>query len=153
MSNTCFNVLLVLKLSAQQVVVVVGLEESLEEEGTDRMDSTTDSGGNGLFQLPGAQQQLVDSIVATGTPVVQVLLTGGPLSVAGPNGPHGGALLNAGYGGQACGDGLASVLFGETPPSGKTTVTYYDSPQQAGNITSFDMTAGMGRTYRFSDSV
>ena len=71
-----------------------------EEEGTDRMDPSTTSGGNGLFQLPGAQQQLVDAVVATKTPVVQVLINGGPLSLKAPSGALKFALLEAFYGAQ-----------------------------------------------------
>jgi hypothetical protein len=51
-----------------------------------RMDPGTDSGGNGLFQLPGAQQQLIDAVAATKTPVVEVLINGGPLSLKPPAG-------------------------------------------------------------------
>jgi hypothetical protein len=76
-------------------------EEHFEEEGTDRMDPSTKSGGNGLFQLPGAQQQLVDAVVATKTPVVQVLINGGPLSLKAPSGALKFALLEAFYGAQA----------------------------------------------------
>ena len=75
-------------------------EEHFEEEGRDRMDPSTTSGGNGLFQLPGAQQQLVDAVVATKIPVVQVLINGGPLSLKAPSGALKFALLEAFYGAQ-----------------------------------------------------
>jgi beta-glucosidase len=132
--------------TADVAIVVVGLDESYEEEGTDRLDASTSGGGNGLFQLPGHQQQLIDAVVATGTRVVQVLINGGPLSVLPPTN---GALLESFYGAQACGDGIADVLFGRVAPSGKMPITAYATPEQAGNITDMDMTHGLGRTYRY----
>lgn len=135
--------------AADVAIVVVGLDESYEEEGVDRMDPSATGGGNGLFQLPGHQQDLIDQVVATGTPVVQVLLNGGPLSLHAPTGAERFALIEAFYGGQACGDGIADVLFGKAAPGGKMPVTAYASTAQAGNITDMDMSKG--RTYRYLD--
>lgn len=135
--------------AADVAIVVVGLDESYEEEGVDRMDPSSTGGGNGLFQLPGHQQRLIDEVVATGTPVVQVLLNGGPLSLHAPAGVERFALVEAFYGGQACGDGIADVVFGRAAPGGKMPVTAYASTAQAGNITDMDMSKG--RTYRYLD--
>merc|ERR1712146_42724 len=60
-----------------------------------------------------------------------------------------GAIVEAFYGAQACGDAIADLLFGKVAPSGKMPVSAYASPEQAGNITSMDMSRGLGRTYRY----
>ena len=136
-----------LAASADVVIVVVGLEEHYEEKGTDRMDATKSSGGKGLFQLPGLQQQLVDAVAATKTPVVEVLIHGGPLSLTPPKGADSFAILEAFYCAQACGDGIADVVLGKVAVSGKMPVTAYADTAQAGNITDMDMSKG--RTYRY----
>ena len=76
----------------------------------------------------------------------QVLINGGPLAL---REPRGGALVEALYGGQATGEGLAAVLYGEANPSGRMPVTTYATTAQAGDIRSYDMTGGLGRTYRY----
>jgi beta-glucosidase len=76
----------------------------------------------------------------------QVLINGGPLAV---RAPRGGALVEAFYGGQAAGEGLAAALYGEVNPSGRMPVTTYATAAQAGDIRSYDMTEGLGRTYRY----
>ena len=78
--------------------------------------------------------------------VSQVLINGGPLAV---REPRGGALVEAFYGGQAAGEGLAAVLYGEVNPAGRMPVTTYATEAQAGDIRSYDMTGGLGRTYRY----
>ena len=128
-------------------MVRLQLEESLEEEGRDRMDPSRSGGGNGLLQLPGVQQQLVDALTATKTPIVEVLINGGPLSLTAPQTAEKFAILEAFYGSQACGDGIADVIFGKSPPAGKMPVTAYATTAQAGNITDMDMSKG--RTYRY----
>ena len=101
-------------------------EEHFEEEGTDRMDPSTDSGGNGLFQLPGAQQQLVDAVVATKTPVVQVLINGGPLSLEPPSKAANFAMLEAFYGAQV-GETLCPLVKVFTPVSSPTLLRMTDA--------------------------
>ena len=104
-------------------MVVVGLDASYEEEDVDRVHRD-----NNMWSLPGPQAKLVDAVVETGTPTVLVLINGGPLAVLEP---RGGALVEAFYGGQAAGEGLAAVLYGEVNPSGRMPVTAYASDAQA----------------------
>lgn len=126
---------------ADVAVVLVGLEAAYEQEDVDRVHPS-----NNMWALPGPQQQLVDAVVATGTPVVLVLVNGGPLALPPP---PGGALLEAFYGGQAAGDGLADVLYGDVNPAGRMPVSAYADAASAGNISSYDMSGGVGRTYRY----
>jgi beta-glucosidase len=66
------------------------------------------------------------------------------------------AVLWQPYGGQASGDGLEAVLFGDYSPSARLSQTFYKqewADRMAGNwstsILSFDLEVGQGRTHRY----
>lgn len=82
------------------------------------------------LELPGRQQELLEAVVATGKPVVLVLINGRPLSVnwADKFVP---AILEAWYPGSQGGKAIAEVLFGDYNPGGKLTVTF---PKSVGQI-------------------
>lgn len=82
------------------------------------------------LELPGRQLQLLQSVQATGKPVVLVLINGRPLSVnwADKFVP---AILEAWYPGSKGGIAVADVLFGDYNPGGKLTVTF---PKTVGQI-------------------
>ncbi len=75
------------------------------------------------LDLPGRQLDLLKAVVATGKPVVLVLINGRPLSVnwADKFVP---AILEAWYPGSKGGIAVADVLFGDYNPGGKLTVTF-----------------------------
>lgn len=93
---------------ADAVVVVVGLDQSIEAEFRDR---------NGVL-LPGHQEELVRRVGrACKGPTVVVLLSGGPIDVSfAKNDAKISAILWAGYPGQAGGAAIADVLFGAINP-------------------------------------
>ena len=82
------------------------------------------------LDLPGRQLDLLKAVVATGKPVVLVLINGRPLSVnwADKFVP---AILEAWYPGSKGGIAVADVLFGDYNPGGKLTVTF---PKTVGQI-------------------
>jgi len=82
-------------------------------EGTD----TTD------LNLPGAQAQLVQAIIDTGTPTVVVLLNGRPFSMPLIKGGAA-AILEAWFPGQAGSKAIVDALLGDLNPGGKTTLTF-----------------------------
>ncbi|EPS60429.1 hypothetical protein M569_14372, partial [Genlisea aurea] len=132
---------------ADAVVLVMGLDQSIEAEFRDRA---------GLL-LPGRQQELVSRVAAAAKgPVVLVVMSGGPVDVSfAESDPKIGAILWVGYPGQAGGAAIADVIFGAHNPGGKLPVTWY--PQEY--LTDLPMTAMAmradprrkypGRTYRF----
>ncbi|XP_057776665.1 probable beta-D-xylosidase 2 [Salvia miltiorrhiza] len=132
---------------ADATVLVMGLDQSIEAEFVDRV---------GLL-LPGRQQELVTKVAsASKGPTILVLMSGGPLDVSfAQNDARIGAILWAGYPGQAGGAAIADVLFGAHNPGGKLPMTWY--PQEYLNnlpMTTMDMRANPsknypGRTYRF----
>ena len=82
------------------------------------------------LELPGRQLQLLQSVQATGKPVILVLINGRPMSVnwADKFVP---AILEAWYPGSKGGIAIADVLFGDYNPGGKLTVTF---PKAVGQI-------------------
>jgi len=129
-----------------EVVVVVGLDQTQEKEERDRIKLT----------LPGQQENLVYQVSrAAKRPVVLVILSGGPVDVSfAVNDPQISSIIWAGYPGQAGGQALAEIIFGDYNPGGRLPMTWY--PQDFVKIPMTDMnmrpnhdTGYPGRTYRF----
>jgi beta-glucosidase len=106
--------------AAQQAdiaIVVVGDKAGLTPEC-----STGEFRDRTTLGLPGVQQQLVEAIHATGTPVIVVLANGRPLAI-----PwiveHVPAVLEAWLPGEEGAEAIVDVLFGEVNPGGKLPVT------------------------------
>lgn len=96
------------------VIVYVGGEESiLSGEGHSRGD----------IRLPGAQQQLIAQLAATGIPLVQVIMAGRPIQLD-QTLAQSDALLMAWHPGTMAGPALVDVLFGEVSPSGRLPLTW-----------------------------
>jgi len=70
----------------------------------------------------GAQERLLESVVATGKPVILVVLAGRPLEIKWA-GAHVPAILEAWSPGIEAGPALVDVLFGDVNPSGKLPAT------------------------------
>lgn len=68
------------------------------------------------FDLPGRQQELLEAVIATGKPVVLLLMNARPLDLKGAA-PH--AIVNIWYPGSQAGAAVANMLFGDAPPGGK----------------------------------
>ncbi|MBX9243769.1 glycoside hydrolase family 3 C-terminal domain-containing protein [Actinotalea ferrariae] len=106
---------------ADVAVVVVGDQAGLFGRGTVGEGNDAES-----LELPGVQRQLVEALVATGTPVVMVLLTGRPYATTWAlegSGPRPAAVLQAFFPGQGGGLALADVLTGRVNPSGRLPVS------------------------------
>ncbi|CRK41150.1 hypothetical protein BN1723_015852 [Verticillium longisporum] len=72
--------------------------------------------------FPGQQQQLLDAVLNTGVPTILVLSSGQTFLLGKSTQPSG-AILHSWLSGEFTGDALVEILFGETNPSGKLTVT------------------------------
>jgi beta-glucosidase len=130
---------------ADAVVLVLGLSPRLEGEemsvpvegfrGGDRVD----------IGLPAEQQKLMEAVAALGKPVVLVLMNGSSLAVNWAR-EHIPAIVEAWYPGEAGGDAVADVLFGDYNPAGRLPVTFYRSADQLPAFTDYRMA---GRTYRY----
>lgn len=111
---------------AEVAIVVVGDRAGLFGRGTVGEGNDADS-----LELPGVQRQLVEAIVATGTPVVLVLLTGRPYALGwaldGDEAPA--AVLQAFFPGEEGAPALAALIAGDATPSGRLPVSL---PRSAG---------------------
>jgi beta-glucosidase len=131
--------------SSDAAIVVLGLTPRLEgEEMPVHVDGFA-GGDRTSLDLPRQQEDLLKAVVATGTPVVLVLLNGSAVAInwAAENVP---AIVEAWYPGQAAGTALADVLFGNVNPSGRLPVTFYRSVDQLPAFDDYSMT---NRTYRY----
>ena len=111
---------------AALAVVVVGDQAGLFGRGTVGEGNDAES-----LDLPGVQRELVEAVVATGTPVVMVLVTGRPYALDwaldGPTRPA--AVLQAFFPGEEGGPAIAGVIEGRAAPSGRLPVSL---PRSAG---------------------
>lgn len=93
------------------------------------------------LRLPGVQADLVRAVLATGTPVVLVLMTGRPYAL-GPEVDAAAAVVQAFFLGQRGGQALAEVLTGEVNPSGRLPVSV---PRDAGGLPGTYLMPPLGR--------
>jgi beta-glucosidase len=105
---------------ADVVIVAVGENDAISREGASRIS----------LNLPGYQEELVEAIQATGTPVVLVLSNGRPLSINWAV-KHVPAIVEMWFPGEEAGNALADVLFGDYNPAGRLPITF---PRSVGQI-------------------
>lgn len=131
---------------ADHVVLMMGLDQTQETEGQDRVD----------LVLPGFQQELIEKISkSVKNPIVLVLFCGGPVDVSfAKDDKNIGSIIWAGYPGESGGVALAEIIFGDHNPGGRLPMTWY--PQEFVKVPMTDMrmrpdlaSGYPGRTYRF----
>lgn len=112
------------------VIVVVG-ENSMRYQWKDK--TCGENSDRYDLDLVGLQQQLVEGLYNTGTPVVVVLVNGRPLSTEwiADNIP---ALVEAWEPGSLGGQAVAEILFGDINPSAKLPITI---PRHSGQIQTY----------------
>jgi beta-glucosidase len=131
--------------AADAIVMCVGLTARMEGEEMDIVIDGFKAGDRTKIDLPKPQQELIREINALGKPVIVVLLNGSALAInwEQKNVP---AILETWYPGQAAGQALADVLFGDYNPGGKLPVTFYKSTSDLPSFKEYNLT---GQTYRF----
>ena len=85
------------------------------------------------LDLPGKQEQLLEAAVATGKPIVLLLLNARPLNITWAS-QHVPAILEAWYPGTEGGDAIAGLLAGDANPGGKLPFSW---PRSVGQIPVF----------------
>jgi len=108
---------------AEVAVLVVGDHAGLFGRGTVGEGCDRDD-----LELPGVQRELVEAVLATGTPVVLVLITGRPYAVDWAL-ERCAAVVQAFFPGEEGGNAIAGVLSGRVNPSGHLPVSM---PRSAG---------------------
>ena len=130
---------------ADVVIAVVGITAQLEGEEKDTSDPGFFGGDHLDLDLPRPQQELLESLAATGKPLIVILTNGSALAVNWAQ-EHAAAILEAWYPGEEGGTAVADVLSGDCNPAGRLPVTFYKSVAQLPPFGSYTMD---GRTYRY----
>ena len=104
-------------------VLVLGEAQNMSGERASRLSLT----------LPGRQQELLEAAVATGKPIVLVLLSVRPLDLIWAS-QHVPAILDVWYPGTEGGDAVAALLAGDANPGGKLPITW---PRSVGQVPIF----------------
>ena len=131
--------------TADVIVFVGGLTGDVEGEEMKVSFPGFAGGDRTDLRLPSSQQKLLESLQATGKPIVLVLTGGSALAVDWAK-KNADAILMAWYPGQRGGAAVADVLFGEVSPAGRLPVTFYKESEQ---LPAFDDYSMRGRTYRY----
>src|SRR3546814_5192590 len=80
-----------------------------------------ESASRSSLSLPGRQQELLDAVVATGKPVVLLLMSARPLNLGDTKAA---AIMDIWYPGSEGGNAIANLLFGDAVPGGKLPLTW-----------------------------
>jgi len=130
---------------ADLVVFVGGLSARIEGEEM-KVEAEGFLGGDRTkIDLPAPQQALLEQVVATGKPVVLVLMNGSALAVnwADENVP---AIVEAWYPGGEGGHAVAELIAGDFSPAGRLPVTFYRDLDDIPGFTDYSME---NRTYKY----
>ena len=131
---------------ADVVVAVVGITSELEGEELKNVNEPGFKGGDRTsLDLPEPEQKLLETLAATGKPLVVVLTNGSALAVNWAN-AHANAILDAWYPGEEGGTAVAQTLSGTNNPAGRLPVTFYKGVDQLPPFEDYSM---KGRTYRY----
>ena len=131
--------------AADLTIACMGYSPLMESEEGDAILSN-DKGDRADIGLPPAQLEFVKKLVTSGARVVLVLCGGGAISL-GELEAMVDAVVFVWYPGEAGGQALADILFGDVSPSGKLPVTF---PRSTAQLPAFDDYRMEGRTYRYS---
>lgn len=130
---------------ADAIVAFVGLSPDVEGEEL-KIDVPGFNGGDRTdIGLPQPQQALLERAVASGKPLVVVLMSGSAVALNWAK-AHADAIVAAWYPGQDGGRAIAQVLAGDYNPGGRLPVTFYRSTRDLPPFVSYAM---QGRTYRY----
>jgi len=110
------------KTAMQADVVIMAMGE--------RPDMTGEAKSRSNIHLPGVQEDLVKAIMATGKPVVVLLMSGRPM-VFNWTADHVPAILYTWWLGNQAGNAMADVLYGNYNPGAKLPITF---PRTEGQI-------------------
>ncbi len=124
--------------AADVCVVVVGNHPLIN--GREAQDRTT-------LTLPPGQDRLVRAALAANPRTVLVIMSSYPYALGWAD-EHVPAIVWTGHGGQEAGRGIADVLLGTSPPSGRLPQTWYASDADLPSLQDYDIIAS-GRTYLY----
>ena len=110
---------------ADVAVMCLGLDATIEGEQGDARNEYASGDKLGL-NLPGLQEELLETVAAMGKPVVVLLMAGSAIDLPwAEHNPNVKAIVDCWYPGARGGKVIAEMLFGEFSPSGKLPVRFY----------------------------
>lgn len=133
---------------ADVIIFVSGINANYEGEasdvGADGYGAFAD-GDRTTIQLPRVQTELLKVLKKTGRPLVLVNMSGSVMNFDWES-RNVDAILQAWYGGQAAGDAITDILFGDYNPSGRMPLTTYMNDEDLPGFEDYSMA---NRTYRY----
>ncbi|WP_428741903.1 xylan 1,4-beta-xylosidase [Tenacibaculum sp.] len=140
---------LIKKLNGVDTVVFVGgLSTLLEGEEMPVSYPGFKGGDRTNIDLPSVQRKCLRALKDAGKKVIFVNCSGSAIALT-PETESCDAILQAWYGGEAGGQAVADVLFGDYNPSGKLPITFYKNSDQLKDFEDYSM---QGRTYRYMNN-
>ncbi len=130
---------------ADVVVFVGGISPRLEGEEMRVTLPGFRGGDRTSIELPQIQRNMLKMLHDAGKKVVFVNCSGSAMALV-PETTTCDAIVQAWYGGEAGGEALADVLYGDCNPTGRLPITFYRSTDQLPDYESYEM---KGRTYRY----
>ena len=125
--------------SSDAAIVFVGTDEKTATEESDRLS----------LDLPGNQVELIKAVSAVNPNTIVVMQTLGCVEVEEfKNLKNIPGIIWVGYNGQAQGDAIAEILFGDVNPGGKLNSTWYKSVDDLPDITDYTLRGGKGNNGR-----
>ena len=144
-SNTTPEQILAAVKDAEVVVFVGGISPRVEGEEMRVKLPGFKGGDRESIELPQTQRDAIKLIHDAGKPIVYINCSGSAVALV-PETQNCKAILQAWYGGEAGGEALADILYGDYNPSGKLPITFYKSTDQLPDFEDYNM---KGRTYRY----
>ncbi len=130
---------------ADVVVFVGGISPRVEGEEMRVTLPGFRGGDRTSIELPQIQRDMLKMLHDAGKKLVFVNCSGSAMALV-PETTTCDAIVQAWYGGEAGGEALADVLYGDVNPTGKLPITFYRSTDQLPDYESYAM---KGRTYRY----
>ena len=119
---------------ADVAIVVVGENEwQARDENGEAIGTNGEHKDVANLDLTGLQEELIQAVHSTGTPVIVVLINGRPLSTRW-TAEHVPAIVEAWLPGEKGGEAVADILFGDINPSGKLAITI---PRHSGQLPAY----------------
>ena len=145
--NTDFDYDSIVKATAgyETIIFAGGIAPCLEGEELHVNAPGFKGGDRVTIELPEVQKKLMKTLKDAGKRVVLVNFSGSAMALADES-KNCEAIVQAWYLGQAGGEAVADMLYGDVNPSGKLPLTFYANDSQLVDYESYDM---KGRTYRY----
>jgi len=130
---------------ADIVIFVGGISPRVEGEEMRVTLPGFQGGDRTSIELPQIQRDVLKKLHDAGKKIVFINCSGSAMALV-PETTNCDAIIQAWYGGEAGGEALADVLYGDYNPTGRLPITFYTSTDQLPDFEDYTM---KGRTYRY----